>query len=373
MRFSILPKIQSVFSRLRSISSNEPLSGLSLIIILFLDIFVLTALFQGLADQTASFTTPSDVIPYNCRSIAIDTENFDTEQKRDQILSQARSYQYDSYSTYQDTPSGGRHPEVLHPECLKIEELFTKMRADTDFYKLLDTRDQINNRKSSVQSNISQLNGSYDTVLLEKIANQPKDQSISNTSSETIKQDLQKNTEELGKILLEEKANMTLIEQNTHLQGILAYLTPALAENLKATLAHLEFVYPLKRLGVELLFLIPLFLVVWFWNDHSIRRENGAQSLVSSHLLVVIFIPIFWKICYGIFEIIPKQLLQDLMKFLQDLQILMFWYYFLILLAIGVALATIYFLQKKIFSRKRLIEKRVEHSECQFCGKKLRE
>lgn len=157
MKFSLLPKIQSVFSRLRSISSNEPLSGLSLVIIIFLDIFVLIALFQGLADQTASFTTPSDVIPYNCQTIAIDTENYDTNQKRDQILSQVRSYQYDTYSTYKDTPSAGRHPESLHPECLKIEDLFAQMRSDTEFYKLLDQRDQINNRKSSIESDISRL------------------------------------------------------------------------------------------------------------------------------------------------------------------------------------------------------------------------
>ncbi|HBB27498.1 TPA: zinc ribbon domain-containing protein, partial [Candidatus Gracilibacteria bacterium] len=83
--------------------------------------------------------------------------------------------------------------------------------------------------------------------------------------------------------------------------------------------------------------------------------------------------PIFWKICEGILEIIPERLLQALMKFLQDLQILMLWYYFLILLAIGVALMSIYFLQKKVFNKKRLIEKRIEHGQCQFCGKRLRE
>ena len=106
MNISILPKIQSVFSRLRSINKNEPLSLLSLIIIVFLDVFVLFALFQGLSDQTASFTTPNDIIPYNCQAIAINTENYDTIQKIDQILVQARSYQYDSYSSYKYTPSG---------------------------------------------------------------------------------------------------------------------------------------------------------------------------------------------------------------------------------------------------------------------------
>lgn len=373
MKFSILSKIQTVFSRLRSISSNEPLSGLSLIIILFLDIFVLVSLFQGLSDQTASFTTPADIIPYNCQTIAIETENSTKTQKIEQILSQVRNYQYDTYSSYKYTPSEGRHPEDLHPDCLDIQTSFGKLQNDADFLKLLDVRDQISNQKISIESEINRLKGGYDTVLLEKIANQPASQSISETSSETIRQDIQKRTEELEQLRAEERANLVLIEQNSNLQAILTLLTPERAKSLRATLSSLEFSYPLKRLGVELLFLIPLFLLVWFWNSRSIARENGAQSLVSSHLLVVIFFPIFWKICEGVLEIIPERFLQAIMKFLQDLQILMLWYYFLILLAIGATLAIIYFLQKKVFSHKRLVEKRVEHSECQFCGKHLRE
>jgi hypothetical protein len=374
MQFPILPKIQTIFSRLRSISSSEPLSGFSLVIILFLDVFVLVTIFQGLSDQTASFTTPTDIIPYNCQALAIDTENSSQEQKIEQILSQSRNYQYENqYSMSPYGTSAGNHPKDLHPECAKLETLFAEMRKDAYFYELLDQRQQILNRRSTVQSEIDRLKGSYDTVLLEKTANQPKEDSISETSAGTIKDDVQKRTDELVKLLLEERKNMARISENRNLQGILAHMTPELAKNLRSTLSRLEFYYPLKRLAIELLFLIPLFLIVLIWNNHSIKRENWAQSLVSSHLLVVIFIPIFWKICEGILEIIPKRLLQAIMKFLQDLQILMFWYYFLILLAIGVALLAIYFLQKKIFNKKRLIEKRVERSECQYCGKRLRE
>lgn len=374
MRFPLLSKIQSIFSRLRSIGNNEPLSVLSLVIIIFLDIFVLVTLFQGLSGQTASFTTPRDIISYNCETIAIVTENYDKQQKIDQILSQARNYQYEKYSPYQYIPSGGNNnPKDLHPECLQIDNLFVRMKSDAEFYKLLDAREQINNRRSSLQADIEKLRGSYDTVLQEKIANQPKDQSISTSGAETIKQNVQKNTKELGKLLEEEKANRVQIEQNKSLQEILNHLTPELAKTLRMTLSRLEFYYPLKRLGVELLFLIPLFLLVYLWSDRSIRRGNGTQTLVSSHLLVVIFIPIFWKICEAIFEIIPERFLQTIMKFLQDFHILMFWYYFLILLAIGVALASIYFLQKKVFNKKRLIEKRIERSECQFCGKRIKE
>ncbi len=373
MKYSFLPKIQSIFWRLRSISSNEPLSWLSIVIIIFLDIFVLFALFQGLSDQTSSFTTPSDVIPYDCRAIAIDTENYDKDQKITGILSRVKSYQYEApYNSYEYPPSAWKHKEDLDPTCAQIETYFEKIRTDSGFIQILDAHEQIMNRISTIEGNISRLGGTYDTILLEKIANQPREDSIKETTAQSIKADMREQTENLNKALDEKKANMLKIEQNTNIQNILLSLTPAVSKDLKKTISKLEFYYPLKRLWVELLFLIPLFLIVLFWNNRSIRHDNWAQSLVSSHLLVVIFIPIFSKICEGIFEIIPKQLLQKLMKFLQDMQIFMLWYYFLILLAIGIALASIYFVQKKIFNKKRLTEKHVEHSDCQYCGRHLR-
>ena len=135
--------------------------------------------FKGFLIKPASFTTPSDIIPSNCQNIAIDTENYDKSQKIDQILSRAKSYQYDDYSNYRSTSTVGNHPASLHPECLKIQNLFGEMISDMDFYKLLDEREQIMNRRISIESDISRLKGTYDTVLLEKIANQPKSQSIS--------------------------------------------------------------------------------------------------------------------------------------------------------------------------------------------------
>jgi hypothetical protein len=58
----------------------------------------------------------------------------------------------------------------------------------------------------------------------------------------------------------------------------------------------MNFWFPVKRLAMQMIFLLPLFVVFYAWNNTSIRKGRGIQILVSSHLLVVSFIPIFFKI-----------------------------------------------------------------------------
>jgi hypothetical protein len=145
-------------------------------------------------------------------------------------------------------PSALRHQEDLDPTCAQIEAHFEKIRTDSGFIKILDAHEQIGNRISTIEGNINRLSGTYDTVLLEKIANQPREDSIKETTAESIKADIQKQTENLNKALEEKKANMLQIEQNPHIQNILASLTPTVSKDLRKTISKLEFYYPLKRL-----------------------------------------------------------------------------------------------------------------------------
>jgi hypothetical protein len=136
-------------------------------------------------------------------------------------------------------------------------------------------------------------------------------------------------------------------------------------------LRSLNFWYPVKRLGMQLTFLLPLFVVFYLWNAASIRKNHGIQILVSSHLLVVSFIPILCKIFETIYDIIPKTLLKEILDLLISLKLIAIWHYLVIALAIGTALLLIFIFQKKFFSRERLLERRIAKGECQECGKRI--
>jgi len=84
-----------ISNRLTRITENEPLSLLSIVLIVFLDLFVLVNLFVGLNNQTKQLTSPDEYIPNVCREIIID-KNWVEENKMSElsnlILREQRSY-----------------------------------------------------------------------------------------------------------------------------------------------------------------------------------------------------------------------------------------------------------------------------------------
>ena len=73
MLSSIKDKIGNVKANLTRLGENQPLSKAALVIILFLDIFILTMIFNGLDEHTRQLASPDEYIPYTCRQIVIDS------------------------------------------------------------------------------------------------------------------------------------------------------------------------------------------------------------------------------------------------------------------------------------------------------------
>jgi hypothetical protein len=124
---------------------------------------------------------------------------------------------------------------------------------------------------------------------------------------------------------------------------------------------------------MDFLFLLPLLLVLYFWSSHSVKKDNGVQMLISSHLLVVVSIPLLWKFLDMLLQIIPQKFLQTIIEWLTMMNLLAVWYYVLVIIGILAALGIIYLIQKKLFNKSRLIEKRLVRGECIECGKFLRD
>jgi hypothetical protein len=63
-------KLGKVKTHLTSLD-DQPLGKAALIIVLFLDIFILIAIFNGLGAHTRQLSSPDEYIPYSCREIVI--------------------------------------------------------------------------------------------------------------------------------------------------------------------------------------------------------------------------------------------------------------------------------------------------------------
>ena len=342
---------------------NQPLSKATLVILLFLDIFILTAIFNGLSAHTRQLSAPDDYIPTACRQMVID--HIWNPTNRLENLSQLVDNYTNSY-TY-------RPQQALrerHPICTPYLTLLDQIKNDKALASSFDEQQKAEREAQELQRRINQLKGSYDTALLEAIAQQPEPA----TEIDATKAEFKQKSSRLNSLKSQITALDELINNNPTVAALWLRLQSSQASDRQALLAELRtlnFWYPVKRFGMQMLFLLPLFAIFYAWNNASIKHSRGLQILVSSHLLGVSFIPIFCKLIEAIYDIIPKQLLHKQISLLTALKLVAIWHYLIIGLAIGAALFLIYIFQKKLFSREKLIERRIAKGECQQCGKHL--
>lgn len=362
---SMTTKFKDAFSRVRSNLTSldsQPLSKAALIIILFLDIFILTSIFNGLDEHTRQLASPDDRIPHTCREIVINSR-WNAVNRTDNLSQIVISHSTRYY------PFEEKKME-RHPICAPYLDLVDQIKNDKEMTAASEDRAKFVQEARDLQREIGNLKGAYDTSLLETIAKQKEGQA----HVQTLQKDIRQKTEALntlqGQIIaLDQRINAN--EKIKQLWERLQGLSDQDRETLKTDLRSLYFWHPVKRLGMQMLFLLPLFAVFYLWNNASIRKNRGIQALVSSHLLVVSFIPIFFKIIETVYDIIPKKLLKKLMDLLESLKLVAIWHYLVIALAVAAALFLIYIFQKKIFSREKLIERRIAKGQCQECGKHL--
>jgi len=273
-----------------------------------------------------------------------------------------------SSSSYYNPPPAGKFER--HQACTPYLALLDLIKSDKELVNRFEERSKAEREAQELHRGIDRLKGAYDTSLLETIAQQPEPA----TEVSATRAEFKQKTSRLNELKGSTAALETAINASPKVVALWARLASSQSADRQALLEELRtlnFWYPVKKLGMQLIFLLPLLAVFYFWNSASIRKNRGLQTLVSSHLLVVSFIPIFCKLLETIYDIIPKKLLYQLMEFLKSMQLVAVWHYLIIALAIGAALFLIYIFQKKLFSREKLIVRRISRGECQQCGKRL--
>lgn len=361
---------KSIAAKARKLKRNltrlddRPLGRAALVVVLFLDVFILISIFNGLADHAAQLTTPERRIPQHCRDIVIDADWNETN-RLGQLARIVSAYRRSYY-----LPEENERTDEQHPFCQPISRILRVVKQDEGLSKNLADMLKLQQEAAVLRGELERVKGAYDTSLLEAAAGQGQGRA----NVESIKREIADKTNALNDRVRKQKLLESALEQDARvreLYALVAGVSEADRTNLRDELRRSNFWQPVKRLGMEMLFLLPLFLVFYFWNARSIARSRPFQTLVSSHLVIVVFIPVFLKIVELIYDIIPKKLLKHLIELLESLKLVAVWHYLLMGIAILVALALIYLLQKKLFSREKMIERRISKGLCQSCNRHL--
>jgi len=354
-------KFAKVRTHLTSLD-DQPLGKAALVIIIFLDIFILVSIFNGLDAHTRQLSSPDAYIPNTCREIVVN-RHWNPTNRIDNLSQIIIS---SSTSPYREEEKR----KEQHSICAPYTDLVDQIKNDKALISIFEDRNKSEREAKELQRAIDNLKGAYDTSLLETIAKQQESQ----TKIDATKKDFQEKTSALNAL----KARIASLEQTINSDAKVKLLWERLQglqeqdrQKLIAELRTLNYWYPVKKLGMQMIFLLPLFVVFYAWNNASIRKSRGLQTLVSSHLLGISFIPILCKIIETVYDIIPKKLLKKIIDLLESLKLVAIWHYLVIALAVAAALFLIYIFQKKLFSREKLIERRISKGECQQCGKHL--
>ncbi len=343
---------------------NQPIGKAALVVIVFLDIFILGSIFDGLADHTRQLTSPDERIPALCRDIVIDADWNPTNHLDNlaQLVSRHHALRYTPYERAGDARQ--------HPICVPILRAYKTIRDDEGLARNLKEAVRLRRETRELRVELDRMKGAYDTRLLERIAGQRP----AETDVDALRKETAEKTAALDALVGKEQRLTASIEQDPRVQELyarVAGVSDAERTALRDELRRLNFWYPAERLGMQMLFLLPLLAIFYYWNARSIAAGRPFQTLVSSHLLVVAAIPVFLKVAELVYDIIPRRLLRQVIELLESLKLVAIWHYLVIALSIFAALALIYLFQKKLFSREKLLQRRIAKGQCQACGQHL--
>ena len=343
---------------------DQPLSRATLGVVVFLDLFVLGAIFGGLADHTAQLAGPDARVPPLCRSLVIDAE-WNATNRLDRLAGMVSAYQ--AAPRFEPARPDRR---LQHPLCAPIVAAYEAIRDDAGLARSLEESQRLRRETQDLRTELARMKGAYDTRLLETIAGKQPEGKDTAAIARTMAEKTAVLDERVGAQAMLDAS----LEQDPRVRALfdrVASVSDAERTALRDALRRLNFWYPAQRLGMEMLFLLPLLAAFYFWNAKSIAANRPFQTLVSSHLLVVVLIPVFFKIAELVYDIIPRRLLRQLIELLESLGLVALWHYLLIALAIVAALALAYLFQKKLFSREKLMQRRIAKGQCQACGQRL--
>jgi hypothetical protein len=360
MAIAIWEKAQRFQQRLTRIE-NQPLGKSALVILLFLDFFILVSIFDGLAAHTAQLTLPAEHIPGLCRDVVLDSQ-WNPSNRLEQLAGMVSKYR-NSYVL----PDERAERKPVHAVCAPLIRAYNAIRDDQGVSRNLGDLLTLDKETGVLRAELERVKGAYDTALLEAIARK----ATMETRVASLRQELADKTAAMDELVGRRRLLAETVEQNERVRALYALvdgISEADRTTLRDDLRRLNFWYPVKRLGMEMLFLLPLFLVFYAWNARSIARDRPFQTLVSSHLLVVALIPAFCKLVELVYDILPRKLLRHVIELLESLKLVAIWHYLLIGVAVLAALALIVLFQRKLFSREKLMQRRIAKGQCQQCG-----
>jgi hypothetical protein len=367
--FSFIKRLFRQLIRRSTYIHHESINISSIIILVLVDIFVLFNVFSGLDNIAQWPLSPQEEFP--CFSVYDRYQNSKQKGNPDfnAVTIESIIDVSDKFSSPLDSKRLSRLGKVSSL-CSNIGRLNTEINTAGNI-KLKTDINQDRIIISKLNQDTETLRRQYDSTLLEKIAGQPSQNSINQSSADQIKSKIDANSAKIlaqNKLILEKQIQLV---QNPSSQEYLNRLNNTSDyKKLQSSYKSAQFWFPNKQLFWQTAFLLPLIAFAYFVNLFAAKKNKGVIALISWHLLVIFCIPLLIKF----FEFIQfGNLLGIVVEGLTALLggLLFITSYLLILIIPLAGFGLIKALQKFVFNPKVQARNRIQNARCINCNFKL--
>lgn len=339
---------------------DEPLSGVSVVLLIILDIFIFTNVMIGVEGETAKVPSVSYYYPSDC------SKHFKQVQT-----------EYTGFNHYRYGQNRSAHLRPhLSEYCQNLDakiEVFTLKEA---FKSNLKQIEEIQSKQRQNSQRLQQISSQYNTRLFESIAKMPNNSELVNAKNEydEIIRD--------NKRLKEELKLIPLVSTLKGYDDYVAYVH-ANREGFMEAKKSYEFWQPFKAYGHMLIFVLPLLIFFGYFYRRAKRKQlaqieyNPVVKIISAHIALILALPLVWYTLGLIYHVLPKTLLKRLIEFLVEIGLLSLLNYVAILLVVLFFGGLIYWIQKRTLKQKMAVKqsknykKLVSWSQCFECEYKI--
>lgn len=344
-------KIKNFFSYLRwsDNATNKKLGLLSIIMVIFFDIFFLVEMWNGIDNQGPYAVRPDLIIPFECEK-AYDLLAKPNSTGSD-VIQLIEIFNYDYYTKKLDQYKF-EHIKYTTNDCSlvfnKVNDFVT--RNGDKFNRIRSTNDEIVSAENDVM-NFKRQHADYLSELSAWAPNKDRISKMPTNISETYK--------ELTWKVDWLKYDLAAQKDELYRQADIQYLLEmwkTRKESLIQMKEDVVFWYPVKQTLYQMIFVIPVFIITLMLYRLSLRKQYLILKSLSAnaaffswvHALILLFSLIYW--------ILPKRLLKNIYDWLVINWFVVIWDYLIVVILIAIFGVAIYFIQEWLDARKEIQE-----------------
>jgi predicted RNA-binding Zn-ribbon protein involved in translation (DUF1610 family) len=364
--------LRNFFTRTSTLR-NEPLNRVSLIVLIIVDLFILVNVFTGLGEISNWHLSPTQAYPCHSEwqnyrnAISQKLKHQDTEILRRTITTTREN----KISFRQQNLDVGQRLGSVAELCLEYSDRQDKANNPLN-QKAVAEIERFETKVNQLTATNQEIRSKYDSTLLEKIAKQNREQSINPVSAERALEEITKNDQSIANFNRQIASAKLILKANSESINFLQLLQDGKKfQAVDRGFLSASFWYPSIQIGLQALFLLPLIAIALFIYNLAQRKKYALVSLLSWHLLVILFIPLVIKIFEFLqFGAIAKFIFNLVSQIFGGLLFLISYVYIFLIPIVGFGL--IKFSQRKVALNSKLQSSvRVQNSQCIQCARKI--